>query len=304
MFTMKNPYAILLITLVLLTVGCVPKWRNIGTEEVRKKSKRVGIISTETHIYHAPRAITFPSETDGELVLKFDKLMKSTVEYNTPIYKQKVLSRKISIAEVGRENIIKEITEGSSIPLKIIALIGLPINILLSPLCDHFEGEPETQINRVEIPNSDSVEVFYDIEYNSTPANGIEIDLSGIGKTITTNEGYASFKVDPELFNQGVVLENKADMKKYLIKREKHTKTYNYVAPWRDAAQLASNVQTVYLTFKGVKNVIAIGGGPYAIAGTVIVEVATGLFVGFIIDVLATSERTDEFYRWKIQHIN
>lgn len=300
---MKFARVTLLALIIPFLIGCVPKWSHVDTVEVRESTKRIGVVSSDLYLYHAPRAITFPTGTDGKLVLKFEKILKNEVEYNTPIFKQKVLKRKIRLSEEHRENIFKEITEGDSILLKIFAIIGLPINILLSPLWDHFEGEPKTQTKVLKIPDSDSVEVFHDIEFNSVPAAGIEVHLIGVGKTVTSKEGIASFVVDSGIFDQGVILENKSYKNRYLIKREKYTKTYTYVAPWRDAAQLASNASTAYLIFKKTRNVMAIGGGPYAIAGIVIVEIATGLFVGYVIDVLATSKRTDEFYRWKIHQM-
>ena len=106
---MKSPKAIIFVLIIPFFIGCVPKWSHVDTVEVKEKPKRLRIVSSELYRYHAPRAIAFPSDTDGKLVLKFKKMLKEEVEYNTPIFKQKVLKRKIRLSEEHRENIFKEI---------------------------------------------------------------------------------------------------------------------------------------------------------------------------------------------------
>ena len=285
------------ILLLAATSGCAT-FREAGTRTVKHLEIRERPISQTLKRYHAPRTVQFPSVEDQTLVLKCEQEVDVKVSYRTPAHEERILKRKVTGFQATLEDLFSNLNDDNP-SLVFWSVIGIPVWIGLAPLSLLTNGTHE-ETKYDPIPGSESSFVHYMHESQTVAAPGVKIELVGIETEVTDSKGLVGFSAPPTAFDQGVRIIHGGSSQTYLIRRTKHFRTREYKAPGADEAQLTSNVVGAYLTIRKVKKIAALGGGPAAIAGAVLVDIATGLAVGYVIDVAATRTEKVVYYRWSI----
>lgn len=292
----------LVICLIIMLGSSCASFSQVGTRTVEHRTRRVGPVSEGLIRYHAPRGISFPTEESPKLVLKCEKEVDLKIEYKIPTHEEKILKRRVTKFQDDLEEMFEGL--GDDDPLIVFgSVILIPVWICLSPLILFFGGSYE-QTRHEKIPGSDRTKIHYKQETQTISASGIMVEVEGIGSSTTDGEGVVVFNATPSIFDRGVQISHGGSGQRYTIRRTEHIRTHQYKPPWRDEVKVMYTLAGAWLTIKRIKNIIALGGGPLSIAGAVIFDLATGLAVGYIIDIATTETETKRYYRWSIIPLN
>ena len=171
-------------------------------------------------------------------------------------------------------------------------LLVMPINLLYYGETGFFDSERKY----VPIIESKRTDPFFTYEYNQLPAIGETFTAEGLGSATTDYNGMLVFHSRPEKFNNGLRLYHESSGTTYIIRREKHTRSYK--ASWHPAAKIANDVISASGTIIKVYRMSSIVAGPAAISGAIVTDLIRGVILGVIIDKVAT--KTEEYYQWSI----
>lgn len=286
-------------TLLISTEGCAT-FEQVGTREVERGEIKEGPVLEELIRYHPPLSLAFPTDEKPVLILKCKKAVDVTVRYRTTLYKERVMRRSVTFYQLNWEDAIDRL-DSDNIVIALSGILLMPIYIAMLPI-SLITGEFH-EIEDVEyekIPGSEINDFRFDNETRVIAASGVRLELENAGIATADDEGIVQFRIHPSAFDRGLKLTYKETGQEYIIRRERRLRTAEYVAPWHDEARLANDLIGTFFALKKISNMLAIGAGPFAIAGAIVIDVATGLVIGYVIDVVATRSETQEYFRWTI----
>jgi len=278
-----SPLFLCLIAAILFC-SCT-QFSQVGTRWVRHQPIREGPVSTEFDSYGLVRVLSFPTKDSPQLRLYQEKIFKVKIQYAITSHEENVLKRKPTRLEKSLENTGK--TFENNPVLGVFSLAFLPLDILVG-------STPSEETKYERLPEPERSEWNYKYETKVVPAASEIFKAVGMGNAVTDINGIAEFQTSPERFDKGQYIYHEGSGLRYLVQREKLTREVK--APWYPEANIAALLVSTALTVRGLENIIAIGGGPYAIAAVIIKHVVIDVAVGYIIDVAAT--KTEEYYQW------
>lgn len=271
--------------------GCA-SFTQVGIRTVEHNPRRSGVVSEELVNYSPPKPLLLPTSGNPELKLKCEKTVRFKVKYVKPSHEERELRREITLLQKSLEDMYGK----GSIIDKILWLPFLPIVLIEAPLL--MDKRVETKYERIS--GSETTKASFRYEEKVVPAAGITLSIPEIGNCVTDDKGIGHLRGPPEKYDKGLRFTHGGSGMVYLIRRTKHQREVEYKAPWHDQAKAANILIGAGLTVLKVKNIVAVGGGPWAIAGAVIVDLVTGAIIGYIIDVAATETKLEVYYRWTI----
>ncbi len=301
--------SIIAVTLFVASNGCAT-FMQVGTRDVKRAEINEGPVQETLLRYHTPQLLAFPTEEAPELRLKCEKTVEVTTRYKMKMHQERVLNRSVSHYEILWEDAVDNLTSDNLVDI-LLGLYGIAGTTVMTPVylmvAVMFPKEEQLQIfdkfEQVQyerIPGSDFDDFRYERSEKQKPAISTRLELRNGIKAFANSDGIVGFRVQPSAFDRGLGLIFPDTGQEYIIRREKHSRTVEHVAPWRDGARLANDLVGAGFTLKKIANLLAIGAGPFAIAGAIVVDVATGFAIGYIIDVVATENETQVYYRWTI----
>jgi len=278
----------------LLTCGACARFRQVGTRTVEHRPERIGPVSETLVRYHPPEIKSTPTSSNPQLKVLCEKDIRTKIQYRAESHEERVLQREVS----SLQSALEDISEAPDSLRVTAAILNLPFEVIytvvgLSPGM-HTETEYEP------IPRSEGYRTTYDYEESTVPASGVRLSSNDLGSCVTNELGTATLSGAADKYDSGIRLTHIGSRKTYIIRRTKHERQVTNKAPWRDEALLTSNVAGAALTAWRAKNIVAVGGGPAAVAGAVLVDVITGLAIGYVIDIAATETGIEYYYRWSI----
>lgn len=279
------------LSIIILCQGCA-SFAHVDTRIVDHPPRRIGPVSQELIRYYPPKIISVHNGNSVELSLSCEKTVNSKIEFEIPTHDEKVLQREVSKFEKALED---NYLRGHLVN-RILWLPFLPIILLEYPfLTDKIiENKYET------IQGSENKRFDYKYEEKTVPASDITLNSNKIRGCTTNDQGICTLVGNPSAFDNGIEIVHEGSGEIYYIQRTKHAKTVISKAPWYNQARIGNILLGAGLTVIRVEKIIAMGGGPLTIGGAIIIDIATDCVIGYIIDILATEERTEYFYRWSV----
>ena len=291
MTQIRSVIVFIILFFAILISGCA-KHRVAGVRKVEHSPIRIGIVEEE-FVNHFPVEIQhFPTDDKPYLKIYLKKRVKQKVEYQKKSHYETVYQKDVGTIE-RTGNVLKSSFD-HHVVLGFFSLIFSPIYLLIDWYTHNNKKYKDTKYEK--IPGSEKVVTQYNYKTEGMPASYVTIALEKNGIKKTDKNGIATFKIKPEMFDIGLKLQNRDNNEVYMIRREKRIKAY--MADWHPEAKLANALYSIGATAYKVRKVVVLGGGPYAIAGAIIVEVVSGVIVGYTIDI--TAKRKSEHYQWSI----
>jgi hypothetical protein len=284
----------LISTHLALFSGCAT-FEAKGVRKVESRPIRIGVIE-ESFVKYFPLAVKhFPTYDNNELIVQLKKSIKQKIEYHKKRHDEQIYQ--LEGGPLDREAQRLKRSFDSNPIAGIMDLILSPLMILMDIHPATYKPYRETRYEK--IPGSEEIATEYRYDLKNLHAVNVAISLEKYGISKTNEKGEATFIVNPAFFDDGLNLYNMETNEYYLIKREKIVRKYK--ADWYAGAKLSNELYSIGATAYKVRKAIILGGGPYAIAGAIIVEVASGLIIGYIIDMAAN--KSSEYYQWSIIQI-
>ncbi len=261
------------ICLVILS-GCAT-YEMTGVRKVDGRPIRIGVIE-ENFVNYFPITVKhFPTQGNHELVVHLKKRIKQKIKYHKNTHDEQIYQ--LEGGPLDREaNQIKRDFEAHPIA-GIMELILSPLRILIDLHPATYKPYRETRYEK--IPGSEKIVIEYRYDTINLPADNATVSLEKYGVSKTNENGEAKFIVNPSLFDKGLKLHNMETNEAYLIKREKIIRKYK--ADWYAGAKISNDLYSIGAIAYKVRKAVILGSGPYAIAGAIIVEVASGIIIGY-----------------------
>ena len=275
--------------LLILTSASCTKYRKTGEREVISSNSSIKDIEY-TFIHYFPiSGITFPDDKNNKLTIILNKNVLKRTEHQYNAHTEEILEREIGPIEYEADKVNKSFSK--NFILGTIELALSPLRIIVGS-----GSKIRSQTKYKKKSGSDKKKSSIKLEEVVRTAYNVRIKLDGYGVTRTNENGEATFIVNASEFDTGKKIHNIESGDTYLIKRE-----IIFVkgrADWYEPIKLASDIATVFQIIYKVRRGLILGSGPYAIVVAVVTEIATGLVVGFVLDIASTTKH--RCYRWSL----
>jgi hypothetical protein len=218
------------------------------------------------------------------------------MRYEVRVHDELVLTRTPTRGQGPLENAGRELRSNVVAGLMNLALLPLEIIIELPP----YVPAPPKETQFEPIVGSERIEAIYASEAQTQAMANKQLVSARFGTVVTDANGIVTFPAVPADFDQGIVVQQASTGEKYLIQRTRTSETSR--ANWYPAVNLANNVVGGLMTIRKIGGIIIAGGGVVAVVVALIVDLATGAIIGFLIDALATS--TVDHFQWLVMNVS
>lgn len=281
--------------LTLLMTGC-SRYQAVGVREVKKPPVKIGIVEEKFIKYFPLRLSNVPNNNSNALTISVKKQIGQKVVYHSQIHDETIYEREAGPIE---DEAVRVERHFDANPIAgILELALAPLKILLDYHPAVYKKHKQRKYEKV--PNSERYSSSFKENLVTKPETNARLILEGYGYRRTNVNGEVTFRVTPSMFDNGVKLNMVDNNQVYIIKREKVIRKYK--ADWYPSAKLISDLATIGVVAYKVRRVVVLGGGPYAIAGAILVEAASGLIIGFVIEI--ASNKSQEYYHWSLVRIS
>ncbi|MCK5232752.1 MAG: hypothetical protein KAR13_20930 [Desulfobulbaceae bacterium] len=285
----------LISTHLILFSGCAT-YEAKGVRKVDSRPIRIGVIE-ENFVKYFPLTVKhFPTHDNNELIVQLKKSIKQKIEYHKKSHDEQIYQ--LEGGPLDREAQRLKRSFDSNPIAGIMDLLLSPLMILMDIHPATYKPYSDTRYEK--IPGSEKIATEYRYDTKNVLAVNAAVSLEKYGVSKTDERGEAKFVVNPVLFDEGLILHNMESNESYIIKREKIIRKYK--ADWYAGAKLSNDLYSIGAIAYKVRKAIILGSGTYAIAGAIIVEVASGLIIGYIID--SAANKSSEYYQWSILRIS